>query len=73
MTRDINEAAGAIMNAVVGKEIGFYYDEIYKHSNLMEEKLKILLNGEHQGVQLFKYGWKMSKKRMNILRNRYPY
>ena len=39
----------------------------------MEEKLKILLNGEFEGVKLFKYGWKMSKKRMNILRNRYPY
>ena len=39
----------------------------------MEEKLKMLLNGEFEGVKLFKYGWKMSKKRMNILRNRYPF
>lgn len=33
----------------------------------------MLLEGEYQGVRLFKHGWKMSKKRMNILRQHYPY
>lgn len=33
----------------------------------------MLLNGEYEGVQLFKHGWKMSKKRMQSLRARYPY
>lgn len=35
MTRDLREAAGALMNVVVGREIAYYYDEIYKACNFM--------------------------------------
>lgn len=33
----------------------------------------MLLLAEYQGVPLFKHGWKMSKKRMAMLRKRYPF
>lgn len=33
----------------------------------------MLLHGSYEGVTLFKHGWKMSKKRMNILRRKYAY
>lgn len=73
MSRDIREAAGAIMNAEVGREIPLYYVELCRGCNDLAEKLRILLTGEYQGVQLFKHGWKMSKKRMGLLRRHYPY
>ena len=67
-TPDVDEAAGALLNAELGQEIPYFYEDLLHGKAVrIHEKLKLLVNGEHKGVQLMKAGWKMSKKRMNKL------
>ena len=71
---NIEEAAGALLNAGLNHEISHFYNNLADgHARKIEEKLKLLLNAEHKGVELMTVGWKMSKKRMNKLARQYPY
>ena len=43
---DLKEAAGALMNVHIGKEIGFYYKTLMKgDARLIHHKLRMLLMG----------------------------
>lgn len=68
----IEEAAGTLMRFTVAQQAQYFFRELERGNVIrLAEKLQLMLNGEHRGVYLFK-GWKMGKKKLNILRKKYP-
>lgn len=68
----LEEAAGTLINFDIGQQCKIFFEEIAKGDAVrVAEKLHIMLLGEYKGVELFR-GWKMSKKRNNIVRKKYP-
>jgi hypothetical protein len=72
LTGNLDEAAGTLVNFSQNNIMSFFHELARGKCVRLQDKLRMLLVGEWRGVRLFS-GWRMSRKRGNMLRMKYPY
>lgn len=72
MSGNLDEAAGTLVNFDQNGLLSYYHELARGNCVRVQDKLRMLLTGEHRGVKLFS-GWKMKFGRWSRLQNKYPF
>ena len=71
LSGNLDEAAGTLVNFNEDALPSFYHELARGKAVRVQDKLRMLMTGEHRGVRLFR-GWKMRFGKWCRLQERYP-